>query len=204
MTGLHLQFGADAASEVVVSWHTTASVTRPRVIFGRPDGGLGTARDADTVTYRDAQSGTEVQIHHTRVNGLTPNTDYIYAAGQQPTDTRSPTPTQTTTDVLDTSRGTVHMVIGGGGTSAPPTGNSSHRPLRRAHRRRQLHPDPAPLDLKQRRPAHNPTRASDAVEGPAPPKPARRWVPGQRETPLCFGNQSISVALKTEARRRHE
>jgi hypothetical protein len=80
VTGLHLQFGADASSEVVVSWLTTASVTKPRVMFGRPDSGLGTARAADTVTYRDAQSGTEVQIHHARLNRLTPNTDYIYAA----------------------------------------------------------------------------------------------------------------------------
>lgn len=80
MTGLHLQFGADACSEVVVSWHTTASVARPRVMFGSPDGGLGAVHDADTATYRDAQSGTEVQIHHARLTGLDPNSDYIHAA----------------------------------------------------------------------------------------------------------------------------
>jgi len=39
--------------------------------------------------------------------------------GQQPTDTRTPIPAQTSTDVLDTSKGTVHMVIGGGGTGSP-------------------------------------------------------------------------------------
>jgi 3',5'-cyclic AMP phosphodiesterase CpdA len=39
--------------------------------------------------------------------------------GQQPNDTRTPIPVDTRTDVVDTSRGTVHMVIGGGGTSAP-------------------------------------------------------------------------------------
>ncbi len=39
--------------------------------------------------------------------------------GEQATHTRTPIPTPTTTDVLDTSKGPVHMVIGGGGTSAP-------------------------------------------------------------------------------------
>ncbi|MGH3842571.1 MAG: hypothetical protein ACRDS0_14155 [Pseudonocardiaceae bacterium] len=29
VAGLHLQFGADASNEVVVSWHTTASVSEP-------------------------------------------------------------------------------------------------------------------------------------------------------------------------------
>src|SRR5260370_2691594 len=31
----------------------------------------------------------------------------------------TPVPVATATDVIDTSKGTVHMVIGGGGTSAP-------------------------------------------------------------------------------------
>jgi hypothetical protein len=39
--------------------------------------------------------------------------------GQLPTDTRTPIPTQTSTEVVDTSKGTVHMIIGGGGTSSP-------------------------------------------------------------------------------------
>jgi hypothetical protein len=80
VAGLHLQFGADAASEVVVSWHSLASVARPRVLWGSPEGGFGRVSHAETVTYRDAQSGTEVQIHHARLTGLQPATDYIYAA----------------------------------------------------------------------------------------------------------------------------
>src|SRR5450631_3362845 len=36
--GLHLQFGADASSEMVVSWHTLQPVRNPRVVLGRPDG----------------------------------------------------------------------------------------------------------------------------------------------------------------------
>ncbi|HEX2903827.1 MAG TPA: metallophosphoesterase family protein [Jatrophihabitans sp.] len=39
--------------------------------------------------------------------------------GQQRNATLTPIPAATRTDVVDTSKGTVHMVIGGGGTSAP-------------------------------------------------------------------------------------
>ncbi|MFD2081587.1 3',5'-cyclic AMP phosphodiesterase CpdA [Actinopolymorpha cephalotaxi] len=39
--------------------------------------------------------------------------------GQQPNDTRTPVPVDTRTDVVDAGAGTVHMVIGGGGTSVP-------------------------------------------------------------------------------------
>jgi hypothetical protein len=72
--GLHLQFGADASTEVVVSWHTPAPVSRPRVDFGTPDAGLGQTTTADTVTYRDSASGRTVYAHHARVGGLCPDT----------------------------------------------------------------------------------------------------------------------------------
>ncbi len=39
--------------------------------------------------------------------------------GRQANATLTPIPASTRTDVIDTSKGTVHMVIGGGGTSAP-------------------------------------------------------------------------------------
>jgi len=39
--------------------------------------------------------------------------------GHEPNGTRTPVPASTRTDVVDTSSGTVHMVLGGGGTSAP-------------------------------------------------------------------------------------
>jgi 3',5'-cyclic AMP phosphodiesterase CpdA len=39
--------------------------------------------------------------------------------GQQPNQTLTPIPAGTNTSVVDTTKGTVHMVIGGGGTSAP-------------------------------------------------------------------------------------
>ncbi|MFH9350661.1 fibronectin type III domain-containing protein [Kitasatospora sp. NPDC017646] len=78
--GLHLQFGSDASREVVVSWHTTASVSNPRVSYGTSHGGFGRTEQAESRTYRDAGSGTEVQVHHARITGLRPDTDYVYAA----------------------------------------------------------------------------------------------------------------------------
>jgi hypothetical protein len=80
VAGLHLQFGPDPSTEMVVSWHTGAPVGNPRVMFGSPTGGFGQLQQADTVTYRDGKSGTEVRVHHARLGGLSPDTDYIYAA----------------------------------------------------------------------------------------------------------------------------
>jgi len=80
VAGMHLQFGADAAREVVVSWHTTSAVSRPRVMLGTAEAGFGQTVAAETTTYRDAQSGTEVRIHHARLGGLAPDTDHVYAA----------------------------------------------------------------------------------------------------------------------------
>ena len=40
VAGVHLQFGADASSEMVVSWHTLQPVRTPRVVLGRLDGKL--------------------------------------------------------------------------------------------------------------------------------------------------------------------
>jgi hypothetical protein len=55
--GLHLQFGADASQDLVVSWHTDAPVSNPRVMWGTPAGGLGGTVAAEARTYRDAASG---------------------------------------------------------------------------------------------------------------------------------------------------
>ncbi|MGF6880988.1 3',5'-cyclic AMP phosphodiesterase CpdA [Nocardia sp. GAS34] len=81
VAGLHLQFGADAAREAVVSWHTVGSVRKPVVRYGTAAQGFGTTVAAETRTYRDAKSGIEIQAHHARLSGLTPDTDYVYAAG---------------------------------------------------------------------------------------------------------------------------
>ena len=78
--GLHLQFGKDAATEVVVSWHTTDPIANPRVMLGTSTSGLGRTVSVETRTYRDAKSNTEVRVHHARLDNLSPDTDYVYAA----------------------------------------------------------------------------------------------------------------------------
>src|SRR6202012_906435 len=78
--GLHLQFGNDASTEVVVSWHTPDAVNNPRVMMGTPTSGFGRTVQAETRTYRDAKSNTEVRVHHARLDGLAPDSDYVYAA----------------------------------------------------------------------------------------------------------------------------
>lgn len=78
--GLHVQFGSDASTEVVVSWHTTTAVANPRVLLGTPATGFGSTVPARTRTYRDAKSQTEVRVNHARITGLLPDTDYVYAA----------------------------------------------------------------------------------------------------------------------------
>ena len=54
--GLHLQFGSDASTEVVVSWFTDAPVSNPRVMLGMPGDGFGRTVAAETRAYRDAKS----------------------------------------------------------------------------------------------------------------------------------------------------
>ncbi|BBX74031.1 metallophosphoesterase family protein [Mycobacterium shinjukuense] len=78
--GLHLQFGRNASTEVVVSWHTTDAVRNPRVVLGTPTSGFGRTVAAETRTYRDAQSNIEVRVNHARLTNLTADTDYVYAA----------------------------------------------------------------------------------------------------------------------------
>ncbi|MBY8861758.1 metallophosphoesterase family protein [Nocardia sp. CA2R105] len=81
VSGLHLQFGADAAREAVISWYTTASVRNPVVRYGTAAAGFGTTVQAQTRTYRDGKSGIEITAQHARLTGLSPDTDYVYAAG---------------------------------------------------------------------------------------------------------------------------
>ncbi len=81
VAGVHLQFGADSASEVVVSWHSLLPVHRPRVLLGKVDGEFERAVYASTVTYTDAKSGQVVYAHHAALKHLHAATEYLYAAG---------------------------------------------------------------------------------------------------------------------------
>jgi hypothetical protein len=75
---IHLTFGDDPASEVVVSWVTPTSVANPVVIVGTPHGGFGRVIPAETRTYTDANNGVETIAQHARIEGLRPDTDYVY------------------------------------------------------------------------------------------------------------------------------
>src|ERR1700694_3887237 len=77
--GLHLQFGADASSEIVVSWHALRPVRHARVALGRLDGTLVRKTDAQEASYTDAKSGKTVYAYHARIAGLRPDVAYMYA-----------------------------------------------------------------------------------------------------------------------------
>src|SRR5580658_10824771 len=75
---VHLTFGQDPAREVVVSWVTPTPVSNPTVIVGTPAGGFGRTIAAETRTYNDANNGIETIAQHARIEGLHPETDYVY------------------------------------------------------------------------------------------------------------------------------
>src|SRR5262249_46980945 len=70
VAGLHLQFGADASSEMVVSWHSLQPVQNPRVVLGHLDGKLEQTVKARATNYTDAKSGQRVYAHHAKLTGL--------------------------------------------------------------------------------------------------------------------------------------
>ncbi|TWP38570.1 purple acid phosphatase family protein [Leekyejoonella antrihumi] len=78
--GLHLQFGADAGTEMVVSWHTRTPVQRARVLLGDTHGRFERTVGATTRSYVDEQSGTRVYTHHAHLTRLRARAGYLYAA----------------------------------------------------------------------------------------------------------------------------
>jgi 3',5'-cyclic AMP phosphodiesterase CpdA len=80
VAGLHLQFGADAAAEIVVSWHALKPVQKPRALIGLLDGQHLKTVDAACRTYTDAKSGKVVYAYHAKVDGLQSDQVYMYAA----------------------------------------------------------------------------------------------------------------------------
>src|SRR6202051_1220435 len=78
VAGLHLQFGADASSEMVVSWHTLQPVRHGRVMLGRLDGPLERTVEAKAISYTDAKSGQVVYAYHAEISRLRPDSSYLY------------------------------------------------------------------------------------------------------------------------------
>jgi len=79
---VHLEFGDDPARQMTVSWATSASVGHPRVRYGAATADLGAVVAAETVTFKDGESGTTVWCHHARLGGLSPATAYAYEVVQ--------------------------------------------------------------------------------------------------------------------------
>jgi hypothetical protein len=77
--GLHLTFGRDPARQMVASWITDVAVDQPKVVYGTLDGGFGASAQAESRTYVDGTSGRTVFVHHAQIDGLRPNTEYIYS-----------------------------------------------------------------------------------------------------------------------------
>jgi len=80
VAGLHLQFGADASSEVTVSWHTLEPVNHPRVVLGRADGTFETLVEATPASYLDAKKQQRVYAWHAKLTKLEANSSYMYGA----------------------------------------------------------------------------------------------------------------------------
>jgi hypothetical protein len=74
---IHLTYGANPSTEMVVSWVTATSVSHPRVVLGTLIGGFGLSIPAETRSYTD-YSGVVTITQHARLFGLLPDTDYVY------------------------------------------------------------------------------------------------------------------------------
>ena len=80
VAGLHLQFGSDASSEIVVSWHTLQSARNPRVMLGNLDGKLERVVAAKETSYTDEKSRQVVYAYHAKIDRLRANSSYLYGA----------------------------------------------------------------------------------------------------------------------------
>jgi hypothetical protein len=75
---VHLTFGQDPGREIAVSWVTPTSVSNPTVLVGSPDGGFGRRIPAETRTYTDSNNGIQTIAQHARIEGLQPDSAYVY------------------------------------------------------------------------------------------------------------------------------
>jgi hypothetical protein len=75
---VHLQYGNRPAEQMTVSWATATSVHKPRLRLGAADAGFGRTVDAETLTYVDGLNKVETYTHHARLDGLRPDTAYVY------------------------------------------------------------------------------------------------------------------------------
>jgi len=75
---IHVQFGADAATQAAVSWAAPAAVARPRLRLGPACGPPGRQVNAEERRYTDALTGETVWTYHARMDGLEPDTAHAF------------------------------------------------------------------------------------------------------------------------------
>ena len=74
---IHLTWGEDPTSEVVVSWASLAAASNPRVTISA-DHGRRDTQHAVQRTYTDGLNGVVVFTYHARLRNLKPGTTYRY------------------------------------------------------------------------------------------------------------------------------
>ncbi|SAL45375.1 metallophosphoesterase [Caballeronia arvi] len=74
---IHLTWGEDPTSEVIVSWASVAQAVKPRVRISTNDGHAHVAHAVQR-TYTDGLNGEIVCTYHARLHELRPDTEYRY------------------------------------------------------------------------------------------------------------------------------
>jgi len=75
---IHLTWGEDPSSQVVVSWASLGQAVNPRVLYGA-DASLGKTAHGVLRTYTDGLNGETVFAYHARLHGLKPGSTVHYA-----------------------------------------------------------------------------------------------------------------------------
>jgi purple acid phosphatase-like protein/calcineurin-like phosphoesterase family protein len=75
---IHLTWGEDPSSAVVVSWASLGQAVNPRVLYGA-DTSLGKTAHGVLRTYTDGLNGETVFTYHARLHGLKPGATVHYA-----------------------------------------------------------------------------------------------------------------------------
>jgi phosphodiesterase/alkaline phosphatase D-like protein len=75
---VHVQFGADAATQIAVSWAARTAVFRPRLRVGLHGGASGREVPAQERVYTEALTGEIVYTYHAAVGSLPPDTAFGY------------------------------------------------------------------------------------------------------------------------------
>jgi len=74
---IHLTWGSDPATEIVISWASLASAVNPRVQFGGAGEQQQTVHGVQRI-YTDGLNGATVFTYHARLRGLKPANTYEY------------------------------------------------------------------------------------------------------------------------------